>query len=64
MVLIANFSLLLPAGIILDRFSIRKVILIALSITILAILGASQARNVYVLGLFYFMGGMSHAFCF
>ncbi|MCK4934110.1 MAG: MFS transporter, partial [Simkaniaceae bacterium] len=43
--LLADVIFLLPAGIILDRFSVRKVIIFALFLCIMGTVGLSQAHS-------------------
>ena len=62
--LLADVIFLLPAGIILDRFSPRKVILTALFICILGTLGFSLSTTFFQACLAHFLSGIGNAFCF
>ncbi|MCF7852060.1 MAG: MFS transporter [Simkaniaceae bacterium] len=62
--LLADVIFLLPAGIILDRFSTRKVILSALSLCILGTFGFSFAQTFGQACLCHFLSGIGNAFCF
>ncbi|MEI8300079.1 MAG: MFS transporter [Chlamydiota bacterium] len=62
--LLADVIFLLPAGIILDRFSPRKVILTALFICILGTLGFSLSTTFFQACLSHFLSGIGNAFCF
>ena len=60
----ANVLFLLPAGIILDHFAAKKVILLALLICVLGTFGFANT-NSYVMATFYHsLAGLSNAFCF
>jgi MFS family permease len=62
--LLADVIFLLPAGIILDKFSTRKVILAALFFCIAGTLGFSFSRNFYEAAISHFLSGIGNAFCF
>ncbi len=62
--LLADVIFLLPAGIILDRFSTRKVILTALLCCIVGTFGFSFAHNFKEAALCHFLSGIGNAFCF
>jgi MFS family permease len=62
--LLADVLFLLPAGILLDRFSPRKVILTALFICILGTLGFSFSRTFFQACVSHFLSGIGNAFCF
>jgi MFS family permease len=62
--LLADVIFLLPAGIILDRFSTRKVILSALLICIVGTIGFSQAKSFETAAFCHFLSGIGNAFCF
>lgn len=62
--LLADVIFLLPAGIILDRFSTRKVILSALLICIVGTIGFSLAESFQTAALCHFLSGIGNAFCF
>jgi len=60
----ANFFLLFPAGLLLDRFSTKKIILIAMIFAIVSIFGFAISYNVFLAGFFRFLSGVGGAFCF
>lgn len=60
----ANLLFLFPAGIILDRFSTKKVFLIALGLCVIGTFGFSQATSLSWAATFRFMAGIGSAFCF
>lgn len=60
----ANIIFLLPAGIILDRFSTRKVMLIALSICVLGTFAFALSTNMTISSISRFFTGIGSAFCF
>lgn len=60
----ANVIFLLPAGQLLDRFSTRKIILIALSLCILGTYFFSLTDNLWMAAFFRFITGIGSAFCF
>ena len=62
--LLADVIFLLPAGIILDRFSVRKVILTALLICILGTFGFCQVHTFAAASICHFISGIGNAFCF
>ena len=62
--LFADVIFLLPAGILLDRFSVRKVILVALFLCILGTLGFCRAHTLGFACLCHFFSGIGNAFCF
>lgn len=64
MFLWADILFLLPAGILLDRFSPRRIILIALLICILGTLGFALTRSFMQACFFHALTGIGHAFCF
>lgn len=59
----ANLCFLFPAGIILDRVSTRKVILLAMSTCVLSTFVFSYAPNIYVAMGARFVTGTGGAFC-
>lgn len=61
---LANVIFLFMAGVLLDRFSTRVVILTALSICILGILLFSTATEQGLASLYRFLMGIGSAFCF
>jgi len=62
--LIADVIFLLPAGIILDRFSIRKVILTALFFCLVGTAGFAKATSLPFAAGCHFLSGIGNAFCF
>lgn len=61
---ISNIIFLLPAGILLDRFSTRKIVLISLSICALGTWCFASASNFHLAMAFRFLTGIGSAFCF
>jgi MFS family permease len=61
---LANVAFLLPAGIILDRFSTRKVMLISLSICVLGTFLFGLVESTALAALCRFFTGIGSAFCF
>jgi MFS family permease len=61
--LLADVIFLLPAGIILDHFSVRKVIIAALSCCIIGTFGFSLSQTFYEAAFFHFLSGIGNAFC-
>ena len=62
--LLADVIFLLPAGIILDRFSTRKIIISALLLCIIGTFGFSFAHSFKEAALCHFLSGIGNAFCF
>lgn len=60
----ANILFLFPAGIILDRFSTKKVILITLAVCIIGTFGFSHAQTLGSAAFFRAFTGIGSAFCF
>jgi len=60
----ADILFLLPAGIILDRFSTRHVILTAMAVCVLGTLGFAMATSFAMACFFHFLSGIGNAFCF
>ncbi len=60
----ANVIFLFPVGIILDRFSTRKLIISGLSLCILATIGMALATNYYLALLARFLIGTAGSLCF
>ena len=58
-----NILFLLPAGIILDRYSTRRVILITFSICILSTIGFALATSWALIVIFHGLTGIGDAFC-
>jgi MFS family permease len=60
----ADILFLLPAGIILDRYSTRLVILIAMSVCVISTMGFSMTHSFVLACFFHFLSGIGNAFCF
>ena len=60
----ADILFLLPAGIILDRYSTRQVILTAMSVCVLGTLGFATTQSFALASFFHFLSGIGNAFCF
>jgi MFS family permease len=64
MYLYADVVFLLPAGIILDRVSTRKVVLAALALCILGTAGFAISTQYWFAAACHFLAGIGNAFCF
>jgi len=62
--LLADVIFLIPAGLILDHFSPRKVILAALFVCLLGTVGLALSTNFFLACLSHFLSGIGNAFCF
>lgn len=62
--LLANILFLLPAGVILDRFSVRRVILLAMSTCIAGTIGFGLSQSFFWATFFHFLAGIGNAFAF
>lgn len=62
--LIADVIFLLPAGLIVDRFSIRKVILASMSLAVVSALIFACAQNFWQACIAHFFAGIGNGFCF
>lgn len=60
----ANILFLLPAGVILDRFSPRLVILAAMLVCVLGTVGFAITHSFAWASFFHFLSGIGNAFCF
>ncbi|KTC86547.1 MFS transporter [Legionella brunensis] len=60
----ADILFLLPAGIILDRFSTRKVIITAMMICVVGTVGFAITNSFVLACFFHFLSGIGNAFCF
>ena len=60
----ADILFLLPAGIILDRFSTRKVILTAMFVCVIGTVGFALTHSFLLASFFHFLSGIGNAFCF
>lgn len=64
MYFLGNVLFLFPAGIIIDRVSTRKLILITLSVCVIGTFGFAMATNLLVAKICRFCVGVGGAFCF
>lgn len=64
MYLWADIIFLLPAGIILDRFSTRQVILSAMFVCVLGTVGFATTDSFALASFYHFLSGIGNAFCF
>lgn len=55
---------LLPAGVLLDRFSTRKIIIYAMWLSVISTLGFAFASTFWVAAFWHFLTGIGNAFCF
>jgi len=62
--LLADVLFLIPAGMILDRMSVRRVILFALAICIIGTFGFASSTSLWQACCFHFLSGIGNAFCF
>lgn len=62
--LLADVLFLIPAGIILDRYPVRKVILSALLVCIIGTVGFACSTNFIQACFAHFLSGIGNAFCF
>ena len=60
----ADILFLLPAGVILDRYSTRAVILLAMLVCIIGTLGFALTQHFFLASFFHFLSGIGNAFCF
>lgn len=60
----ADLLFLLPAGIILDRFSTRTVILISMLVCVAGTVGFAITNSFILACFFHFLTGIGNAFCF
>lgn len=60
----ANLLFLLPAGLLLDRFSVRRVVLLAMLVCVLGTLGFALTTHFYLAFIFHALTGVGNAFCF
>lgn len=60
----ADILFLLPAGVILDRFSTRRVILIAMLVCVVGTVGFALTNSFAFACFFHFLSGIGNAFCF
>jgi sugar phosphate permease len=62
--LLADVIFLFPAGLLLDRFSARTIILVALVIAVLSTFLFAISHSALVVGICHFLAGIGNAFCF
>lgn len=62
--LLADVIFLIPAGMILDRISVRKVILIALALCVGGTFGFAFSQTFWQAAVSHFISGIGNAFCF
>ncbi len=62
--ILADVLFLLPAGMILDRFSVRKVVLVALGFCVLGTVGLAYSHTLFEACVCHFFSGIGNAFCF
>jgi len=60
----ADILFLLPAGVILDRYSTRKVIITAMFVCILGTVGFALTSSFIIASFCHFLSGIGNAFCF
>lgn len=60
----ADILFLLPAGLILDRYSTRKVILTAMFVCVIGTIGFAVTGSFLLASFFHFLSGIGNAFCF
>ena len=60
----ADILFLLPAGIILDRYSTRSVILTAMFVCVIGTVGFAITHSFILASFFHFLSGIGNAFCF
>ena len=61
--LAADALFLFPAGMMLDRFSTRKLILSAMFVCVASTLFFAWSHSVILAGVLHFLGGLGNAFC-
>ncbi len=59
----ANVLFLFPAGLLLDRFSTHKLILLAFALCVISTYGFALASNLIIAGVFRFLTGIGSTFC-
>jgi MFS family permease len=60
---LGNILFLLPAGVLLDRHSTKKIILITMTVCVIGTLGIALSTNLYLTAFFRFLTGIGNAFC-
>ncbi len=61
---LGNFLFVFPAGILLDRYPIRRTMLLSLSTSVISAYGVALSKNFSSILFFRFFSGATHAFCF
>jgi len=61
---LANVIFLFPAGMLLDRFSTRKIVLLSMWITVISTVLFALSHSIYTIGFCHFAAGIGNAFCF
>ena len=59
-----NVLMVIPAGMLLDRFSTKKIALAAMCVSTFGTIVFSQTHNVYLAEFCRFLAGMGAGFCF
>lgn len=62
--LLGTVVFLIPAGVLLDKVSVKKLILATLGLVILCAFGLAFTTNVYVAGMLRFVAGVAHCVAF
>lgn len=60
----ADILFLVPAGIILDRYSTRLVILLSMSVCVIGTVGFARTNSYALASFYHFLTGIGNAFCF
>ena len=61
---VGNWIWIFPAAMLIDRFSIRKITISALALSIIGALGTAWSSSPWLTALFRFASGTAHSFCF
>ena len=61
---LADIIFLFPAGMLIDRYSSRKVILIAMWLSVVSTVIFSLSHNIIIAAICHFAAGIGNAFCF
>lgn len=59
-----NFLMVVPAGMLLDRFSTKRIAMTAMTVSTFATILFSQTENLFVAEICRFLAGMGAGFCF
>lgn len=60
---LGNILFLLPAGVLLDRYSTKKIILLTMGVCVLGTLGIGISSSIYFTAFSRFLTGIGNAFC-